>query len=1051
MPSGGGYGSQTLKDLTIIENRSYNFKIDYPTYELTVKGDTDLDGKFDDFTETLEAKYGQAFDFSKLEEKYPGEDGNGVYTKFANITTNDTVKVKVGEDNNGNPIYRNEVIDLTQPINAKVAEALEDGVVAYANYVDDSVTAYYSFAGITENDVSVKLRKGEVPSTKVVMDVIEKVNADNEEVYQGEVAISKISPDLGPIQNTSHFTVTCVRPSGDRNTVHFDLQGGSFNNDPANFTMDKLVGSLLVNLPPKDETETVERTGYDFDGWYTAPKAEDELFGQTGANALTQTVPAKQYTFPVGEPGSGEGAANLPLTPGAGTPVKPGADLVRPTEPVTPVKPTVQIPYTLYAQWTPKTYKVTFDLNGGTKLLMRDSATDTTIDPKNDEEAPNTMTVVYDNAFGKAYEYTNPNTDLDGNGKFNLKDLKNADFYGPLPTAYSTAAYEDPANISEDGNTGVTFAGWYWDKDGDNVWFEDGELVTDETIFDHVGDITLRARWKTLVQIPKTIYTVVGGEERTYSSSPEYTGYEPTITYQGNSSDLLGTGVYYYTDAPSTYYYVDFPDEGYTMYYKAQHSDEYIREGEKPHVAGVYDTNIRRAADEIFAAMDWYYNGNNQVLVIKKESSSIGSVVPRATVHNNAVFVDYTGSYTGDGPIEFRIKRIDGDWSAWSHNGAFYDLNMGTYELQARVGDGMNYAESAASDSASFTISSSLNTIHYEVRIKTGGSSAGTDANIYAVIGGKSTHLDKSGYNDFENGDEDSYAITVPNSHDMSSGSTTVSIKFDATGESAVDGWHWKMEWIQLDAYRGSSHIKTFGRHNGQEYDQKEMTVPYSFSGVGRGLNTDCGLNLSSNYIKITNNLTVSDNYVSNYDPYTYANAPRFVAYFSNPIFNAYITRTSLYEFYVDWNGVERAMDEYRIAELTLHYGIEYAASGGVMGATGDMDSEKVEISLPLTPKTRMMSAMPTADLTDPAENDTLTEFDDSDDSDNSSDSVIPDVPVVPDGSTSLINPVEPVDPIGGPALIVPDEFTAPIDGPALITPVVPDGSTSLIDPDPGA
>ena len=148
--------------------------------------------------------------------------------------------------------------------------------------------------------------------------------------------------------------------------------------------------------------------------------------------------------------------------------------------------------------------------------------------------------------------------------------------------------------------------------------------------------------------------------------------------------------------------------------------------------------------------------------------------------------------------------------------------------------------------------------------------------------------------------------------------------------------------------YDGDTKLYSTDKLDGTEYDNDGESHSYTFSGVGRGLKGNVyGLSKSGSTISITNNLTITDNYKkSPYDPYTYPNAPRFEAYFSNPIFNKYLTRVDLYTYRVDETGLEAAMEEYRIEDLVLNYGIDFGTSKGIMGAADYMQTETYHYGL---------------------------------------------------------------------------------------------------------
>lgn len=870
-----GYGSQQLTNLTVIENTNYDFKINYPTYKLTVTGIEREDGTF--YEDYFYAKFGKTFDFSRLKNtgaKIPGFK----YNKFAGVAD---INVLV----NG----QLETIDLSEPIDAKTAQLLASGTVtAAANYVDNSVKAVFSFSGITSEDVVVKLEKGKTPSLAAVQTVVDNTGDEG-------IAITNITPAVGPIDHTTNFTVTCVKLSGERNTVNFDLQNGLHNNQPTLAPVDKLIGSLLVNLP----TEPImSRTGYDFEGWFTLPKG-GALFTNPGENALTQTVPARRYEE-VAAPASEEETENA----------------------VTPQGP--EIPYMLYAQWTPKVFKVTFDLNGGSKLMVKENLTDTVAyDVDLEDEAAREMHVAYDHTFGSGYNYTE--------GAKNLMALASSGLYGHLPIPYRSA------------NHG--FAGWYYDRDGDGVYFEDGELVTEDTPIDFLSDITLKARWKTLVEIQKSVYSFT-------EESFTYTGADHPAQSQFNG----GSGTYRYLDKDGSLQ-MDYPTDGYTIRYMRQgNATEY--ESGYPHIAGTYNVFVVRERDNDYAGIEYRYDA---IIHIAKANSSFNATPYVKSTHNNAILAGVNiSSFTGDGNVQYAVTKSNSPSSRnWVDGASICNLDAGTYYLWARLGEGMNYNASSHTASAQFSITHDTPNAAYVLVIHTAatGDAEGTDANIYAKYGSSSefVHLDDiHDDDDNEQGDENEHVINCSGNLAPSGNpsSIPVAIKLTKSGSS----WHWQPDWFRLDVYETTSTLTNTNhpkisqmtrlitgtqQSNSNEFDENGETKSYNLAIKGRGVNTN-SYTLSFSGSTISASSTLSDNYRSNYDPYKYDNAPAFVAYFSNPIFNKYITRTDLYTYTIDYSGLRTAMAEYCITELNLTYGFDYPSSTGVYGAADDLKTVSI-------------------------------------------------------------------------------------------------------------
>ena len=253
----GGYGSQQLTGLTLVDNKTYDFTIDYKTYSLTVNGVQNANGSTT--SKTFTAKFGETFDFSALENTGTTDYANGVFTKFSELTAP-------------------EGIDLSKAIDTRMAAALKNGVTATANYVDNSVTAIFTFTGIDAEGVTVTLRRGDIPA----LDAVEAVLNDY------GMAIVDIFPAVGAMNASGTYQVVCGELDTAPATITFVENGGSNVDD-----ITKPYGSLIGTLPKPN------KTGYTFGGWYT-DKALTRLFTETkmpeGGITLYAKWTANKYT-----------------------------------------------------------------------------------------------------------------------------------------------------------------------------------------------------------------------------------------------------------------------------------------------------------------------------------------------------------------------------------------------------------------------------------------------------------------------------------------------------------------------------------------------------------------------------------------------------------------------------------------------------------------------------------------------------------------------------------------------------------------------------------
>ncbi len=259
--AGTGYGNQATEGLTLIEDKVYDFHVYYKQYSITVDGIQKADGTTT--SKTYYAKYGEAFDFSDLVGTGTAQPGKK-YTTFAGVETTATITVN-GEK---------EVIDLSRPINAKVAEALtaEGGIKATANYIDTGIKVNFAFAGGESADIGTIVNKGEIPDLEAIEQVALDKNLD----------IIDITPAFSKVFAPLTYEVLLGVLTGPKATIKFEENGGAEISD-----LTKVEGSLLSKLP------TPVRNGYTFEGWYTDNGTFKQLFSAKKMPVGGATVYAK--------------------------------------------------------------------------------------------------------------------------------------------------------------------------------------------------------------------------------------------------------------------------------------------------------------------------------------------------------------------------------------------------------------------------------------------------------------------------------------------------------------------------------------------------------------------------------------------------------------------------------------------------------------------------------------------------------------------------------------------------------------------------------------
>ncbi len=269
---GTGYGDTVTTGQTLIDNKVFDYNVNYKKYKVTVEGIQNEDGT----TESRDyyAKFGEAFDFSDLAATKTCDKENSIYTKFANVTTD----AKIVENN---------PLDLTAKINKEMAATLAEGnVTAKANYVDNSATITYTFTGIDHEDVTQVVEKGTTPDLSAIEDIVSDEG----------LAIKDISPEFGRADASKTYQVVCGELVGPEAAIEFDSNGGS-----SVAQIVKVEGSLVGTLP------TPVRDGYTFGGWFTDNGTFKKAFAErkmpTGTTKLYAKWTANEYdvTFNVND------------------------------------------------------------------------------------------------------------------------------------------------------------------------------------------------------------------------------------------------------------------------------------------------------------------------------------------------------------------------------------------------------------------------------------------------------------------------------------------------------------------------------------------------------------------------------------------------------------------------------------------------------------------------------------------------------------------------------------------------------------------------------
>jgi len=290
-------------------------------------------------------------------------------------------------------------------------------------------------------------------------------------------------------------------------TVSFNSNGGSSATDQT-VTYAGAYGALPVTT----------RTGYTFNGWYTAASEGTKVepttsVTMTADHTLYAQWTAATYTVSFNSNGGSSATAMtvtyagaygaLPVTTKAGytfngwyTATSEGTKV----EPTTSV--TMTADHTLYAQWTAATYTVSFNSNGGS------SATDQTVTYAGAYgDLPVTTRTGY--TFNGWYTAASEGTKVEPTTSVTM--TADHTLYAQWTPATYTVTFDKnggdtdsvPASVAETYDGTYVFPSGYPTKDGYDFigWFtandDTGRLITESSTFGQTSTQTLYAHWET--------------------------------------------------------------------------------------------------------------------------------------------------------------------------------------------------------------------------------------------------------------------------------------------------------------------------------------------------------------------------------------------------------------------------------------------------------------------------------------------------------------------------------------------------------------------------
>lgn len=508
------------------------------------------------------------------------------------------------------------------------------------------------------------------------------------------------------------------------------------------------------------------------------------------------------------------------------------------------------------------------------------------------------------------------------NGAQNPIDVTYDSQYGTLPTPV---------------RTGYKFLGWFTERTG-------GVKISGTDTVSILSDITLYARWQAKATISASIISYQKGQKKTYNKQ-----HQPFVFTTGSIASA-----------------------SFTVLYKRQGLDsEYKTQAVN---AGTYDIKFVRAEDDNYKYFETVLTG---VYVIEKAESRIITKPTGYSIYGNIIANRMVSDvdYVGDGQLMFaaspiKTSIVNVEWTDAETIYNLYDtgFSVAQFYLLVKLAEGENYkaSEIVYSDAPiqmtnrPKSIIGGMSDLSYKIVIKTSNiKDAGTNSKIYIQLGnGTFQHLDASG-NNFEQGDTDQFWLNV-NSNNLyytSYGTIPVTLKYEKSGLWA--GWH--CAWIRLDVYKNGKLLIQGNQYDinhwfgAEDYNQSTITETYNLTGFERRI-TQWGAPAShATPVTVTGkeerytwswNVSITDQYRSNYNPYEFLNAPVLSATFNNTKYNRFIY-IAYNTLDVDLKGLYAACVADGVTNLNFQVTREFKAVSGNYSATSD--TRKVVTTIPFT------------------------------------------------------------------------------------------------------
>ncbi len=436
-------------------------------------------------------------------------------------------------------------------------------IVGY--YTDSAMTQAYDFESAVTGDLIIYI-KTQIQTYNVIVNDDGDVELDTTAVYNGAYTLPTAPTRTGytfvgyeldgeefAASGTYTYTTDIIVYAVWTKDANATISTVSFYDGNVHIdALTKVVNNGTV-LAASTLADAPEKTGYDFEGWYTDPALTTPYTDSTinEDTTLYAKYVGKTYTVSFSS-GVRPNPSDITVTYGGTyadlpTPTKTGYNFLgwytaatggTKIENTTKVEITAK--QTLYARWAKVKYSITFNGNGGTISGLGTTTTN--------------IEVEYGAAYGTLPEVTRAGynfegwyTDPTGGSKVTSATLATAtvEVYarwtartftvnfdangGSVDTTSITVTYGSPyGKLPEPTNGKLPFAGWYTAASG-------GTKITEMTIVELTSAQTLYAQW---TQPDMTIETVVDALESTV-----YTNSNLTDNYFYGLSDIDNVGV----------------------------------------------------------------------------------------------------------------------------------------------------------------------------------------------------------------------------------------------------------------------------------------------------------------------------------------------------------------------------------------------------------------------------------------------------------------------------------------------------------------------------